>query len=223
MCLSYFENTVILQSCPSRKVIQVWTTETTLAHRVDFCQLRKKWGQYLIDAEQNDGRAHLVHRAWAWESRDLGCISSRLLAHIVTLSESISLSPKIDLDVTIGGTLISPAHVVIAWPHMVLMGLGEIIQARHPIGQLAQPFSHAAQAKRGEGKGREEPGVNYIFMEELLPSFFTPGFVRADYLGGWRIMKNPIYFVVLTHLSCISGELRISYKWILQNIWCLTL
>lgn len=141
--------------------------------------------------------------------------------HSSKIPDAVKL--KHDLDVTIGGTLISPAHVVIAWPHMVLVGLGEIIQARHPIGQLAQPFSHAAQAKRGEGKGREEPGVNYIFMEELLPSFFTPGFVRADYLGGWRIMKNPIYFVVLTHLSCISGELRISYKWILQTIWCLTL
>lgn len=94
---------------------------------------------------------------------------------------------KHDLYVAIGGTLIPPAHVVIARPHMVLMGLGEIIQAWYPICQLAQPFSHAAQARRGEGKRREESGVKYTFMEKLFPSFFNLDFVRADYLGGWRI------------------------------------
>ena len=110
--------------------------------------------------------------------------------HSSKIPDAIKL--KHDLDVTIGGTLISPAHVVIARPHVVLMGLGEIIQARHPISQLAQPFSHAAQTKRGEGKRREELGVNHIFTEEFLSSFLTPGFVRVNYLGGWRITKNPI-------------------------------
>lgn len=34
---------------------------------------------------------------------------------------------KHDLDVTTGGTLVPPAHVVIAWPHVVLMGLSEVV------------------------------------------------------------------------------------------------
>lgn len=102
--------------------------------------------------------------------------------HSSKIPDAVKL--KHDLDVTIGGTLVSPAHIVIARPHMVLVGLREIIQARHPISQLAQPFSHAAQTKKGEENRREELGVNRTFTEEFLSSFSTPGFVRVDYLGG---------------------------------------
>ena len=110
--------------------------------------------------------------------------------HSSKIPDAVKL--KHDLNVTIGGTLVSPAHVVIARPHMVLVGLREIIQARHPISQLAQPFSHAAQTKRREGKRREELEVNRTFTEDSLPSFSTLSFVRVDYLWGWRIIKNPI-------------------------------
>lgn len=48
-----------------------------------------------------------------------------------------SVKFKHDLDVAIGSTLISPTHVVIARPHVVFVGLGEVIQAGYPIGQLA--------------------------------------------------------------------------------------
>ena len=97
--------------------------------------------------------------------------------HSSKIPDAVKL--KHDLDVTIGGTLVSPAHIVIARPHMVLVGLREIIQARHPISQLAQPFSHAAQTKKGEGKSREELGVNRIFTEEFLIQFLHPRFCKS--------------------------------------------
>ena len=56
--------------------------------------------------------------------------------HSSKIPDAVKL--KHDLDVTIGGTLVSPAHIVIARPHMVLVGLREIIQARHPILRLGK-------------------------------------------------------------------------------------
>lgn len=60
---------------------------------------------------------------------------------------------KHNLDVAVGGTLVPPAHVVVARPHVVLVGLGEVVQAGHPIRQLAKPFGHAAG--RGQERGTE--------------------------------------------------------------------
>ena len=58
---------------------------------------------------------------------------------------------KGDLHVAAGSALVAPAHVVVARPDVVLVGLREVVQPRHPVRQLAQAFCHAGVCEGGKG------------------------------------------------------------------------